>query len=106
MPDPVALVTVIQLTELVAVQEQLVPVVTDSELVLPLDGTETDVGVTVAVHWASAVCTPKTKTSATSRPQNRSFIVTCPLVLSGTAGWPESSARLHVADLLVDMYFQ
>jgi hypothetical protein len=75
MPDPVALVTVIQLTELVAVHEQLVPVVTDSELVLPPDGTETDAGITVAVHWASAVCTPKTNTSATSRPQNRSVIV-------------------------------
>lgn len=80
MPEPVALVTVIQLAELVAVHVQLVPVVTDSELVLPVDGTETDVGVTVAVHWASADCTPKTNTSATSRPPNRSAIVACPLM--------------------------
>ena len=39
--------TVIQLTELVAVQEQLVPEVTDNALVLPMDGTLTLVGVTV-----------------------------------------------------------
>ena len=50
MPTPVALVTVIQLTELVAVQVQLVPVDTDNELVLPVDGAVTDEGVTVAVH--------------------------------------------------------
>ena len=78
MPAPVALVTVIQFTELVAVHVQLVPVVTDSELVLPVDGTETDVGVTVAVHWASADRTPKTKTRATRKPQNRSVIVRAP----------------------------
>ena len=39
--------TVIQLTELVAVHEQLVPEVTDNALVLPMDGTLTLVGVTV-----------------------------------------------------------
>jgi hypothetical protein len=48
MPEPVANVTVIQLTLLTAVHEQLVPVVTDSALVLPIDGTVTLVGVTVA----------------------------------------------------------
>jgi hypothetical protein len=48
MPEPVALVTVIQLTLLTAVHEQLVPVVTDNALVCPIDGTVTLVGVTVA----------------------------------------------------------
>jgi hypothetical protein len=48
MPDPLApLVIVIQLTELVAVHEQLAPVETESALVLPIDGTDTLVGVTV-----------------------------------------------------------
>lgn len=42
--------TVIQLTELVAVHVQLVPVITESALVLPIDDTETVVGVTVPVH--------------------------------------------------------
>ena len=46
--------TVIQLTELVAVHVQFVPVMTESELVLPTDETETVVGVTVDVHCASA----------------------------------------------------
>jgi hypothetical protein len=69
MPAPVALMTVIQLTELVAVQVQLWPVMTESALLLPFDGTETLVGVTVAVHCASDVRTPTTKISATSRPQ-------------------------------------
>lgn len=48
MPDPVALVTVIQPTLLTALQVQLVPVATDNALVLPIDGTDTLVGVTVA----------------------------------------------------------
>ena len=48
MPDPLApLVIVIQLTLLTAVHEQLVPVETDSALVLPMEGTLTLVGVTV-----------------------------------------------------------
>ena len=47
IPEPVANVTVIQLTELVAVHEQLVPDVTDRALVLPIDGTLTLVGVIV-----------------------------------------------------------
>jgi hypothetical protein len=46
-PEPLApLVMVIQLTELVAVQEQLVPVVIERADVLPMEGTETLVGVT------------------------------------------------------------
>jgi hypothetical protein len=48
MPEPVANVTVIQLTLLTAVHEQLVPVVTDKALVLPIEGTVTLVGVIVA----------------------------------------------------------
>jgi hypothetical protein len=40
-------VIVIQLTLLTAVHEQLVPVVTESALVVPIDGTLTLVGVTV-----------------------------------------------------------
>jgi hypothetical protein len=48
MPVPLApLVIVIQLALLAAVQEQLVPVETDSALVLPVDGALTLVGVTV-----------------------------------------------------------
>ena len=47
MPEPVANVTVIQLTELVAVHVQLVPELTEIALVLPVDGTLTLVGVTV-----------------------------------------------------------
>jgi hypothetical protein len=50
MPDPVALVTVIQPTLLTAVHEHCVPDVTDSELVMPMDGTVTLVGVTVAAQ--------------------------------------------------------
>jgi len=46
MPEPVALVTVIQPTLLTAVHVQLVPEVTDRALVLPIDGTVTLVGVT------------------------------------------------------------
>jgi hypothetical protein len=48
MPDPVApAVIVIQLVVVVAVHEQLVPVVTDNVRPLPLAGTVKDVGVTV-----------------------------------------------------------
>jgi hypothetical protein len=48
MPDPVALVTVIQGTLLTAVHEHCVPETTDSdEPVLPICGTVTVVGVTV-----------------------------------------------------------
>ena len=50
MPEPVALVTVIQLTLLTAVHVQFVPETTDSELVLPIWGTVTVMGVTVDVH--------------------------------------------------------
>ena len=49
MPEPVALVTVIHATLLTAVQEQLVSVATDNaEPLLPICGTATVVGVTVA----------------------------------------------------------
>jgi hypothetical protein len=47
MPEPVALVTVIQPTLLIAVHEHCVPDVTDNALVLPIIGTFTLVGVTV-----------------------------------------------------------
>ena len=47
-PEPLApLVIVIQPTLLTAVHEQAVPVVIDNALVLPIDGTETLVGVTL-----------------------------------------------------------
>jgi len=50
-------VTVIQLTVLVAVHEQLVPVMTDTALVDPVEGTDTLVGVTVGLaHCADADC--------------------------------------------------
>jgi hypothetical protein len=54
MPDPVALVTVIQLTELVAVHEQLVPEVTDNALVVTMEGTLTLVGVTLETQLLAA----------------------------------------------------
>lgn len=47
IPNPVAEVTVIQLTVLVAVHVQLEPVVTARALVLPIGATATLVGVTV-----------------------------------------------------------
>jgi hypothetical protein len=50
MPEPVALVTVIQPTLLTAAHEHCVPDVTDNALVLPIDGTDTLVGVTVAAQ--------------------------------------------------------
>ena len=58
--------TVIQVTELVAIQKQFVPVVTETALVLPTDDTDTLVGETVAVHWASAVRTPTPNVSTLS----------------------------------------
>jgi hypothetical protein len=64
MPEPVALVTVIQPTLLMAVHVQLVPVVTDNALVLPIDGTVTLVGVTVAgqpvADWLNVTVCPAT----------------------------------------------
>jgi hypothetical protein len=67
IPEPVALVTVIQLTLLTAVHKQLVPVVTESEFdAHPVEGTVRFVGVTVAlVHWAEAVRTSSIRTRAT-----------------------------------------
>jgi hypothetical protein len=48
MPEPVALVTVIQETLLTAVHVHCVPDTTDNdEPVLPICGTDTEVGVTV-----------------------------------------------------------
>lgn len=91
MPDPVALVTVIQLTELAAVHVQLVPVMTESELVLPTDETETVVGVTVDVHCASAEGTLTTKINAASRPQDRSVVVTRTWSRSEMARCPKST---------------
>jgi hypothetical protein len=97
MPAPVALVTVIQLTELVAVHVQLVPEVTDNALVLPKDGTLTLVGVTLDVHCASAVRTLTTKINAASRPQNRSVAVTRTSSRSGRTCCRKSTPRtLHI----------
>jgi hypothetical protein len=56
MPEPLApLVIVIHATLLVAVHEQLVPLVTDKALVLPVDETDTLVGVTEKVQLAACV---------------------------------------------------
>lgn len=94
--------TVIQLTELVAVHVQLVPVITESALVLPTDDTETVVGVTVDVHCASAVRTLTTKISATSRPQHRSVLVRGALKRSGLTTCLKSTERsVHIPDLVV-----
>ena len=64
MPEPVALVTVIHATLLTAVQEHCVPDVTDRALVLPIDGTVTLVGVTVAEQpvpdWVKVTVCPPT----------------------------------------------
>jgi len=59
---------VIQLTVLVAVHEQLVPVMTDTALVDPVEGTETLVGVTVGgAHCAEAVRAPSVARRTTRR---------------------------------------
>jgi hypothetical protein len=64
MPEPVALVTAIQPTLLTALQVQLVPVVTDSELVLPIEGTVSLVGVTDTPQpvpdWVNVTVCPPT----------------------------------------------
>jgi hypothetical protein len=71
---PVApLVTVIQSTLLTAVQAQ--PVITETALVMPVEGTLRLLGVTVAVHCASTVRTPATRINATSAEQRWSVIV-------------------------------
>jgi hypothetical protein len=72
-------VTVIQLTELVAVHEQLVPEVTDKALVLPIDGTLTLVGVTVYTQLF-ADCVNVTVLPATSIVPTRWL----PLVFAAT----------------------
>jgi len=87
-------VTVIQLTELAAVHVQFVPVMTESELVLPIDETETVVGVTVDVHCASAVRTLTTKINAASRAQKRSVAVTRTSSRSAMARCPKSTLRI------------
>jgi hypothetical protein len=79
IPLPVANVTVIQSTLLTAVHRQLWPVITDRALVLPFDGTETIVGVTVAVHCASTGATPAAKMSAPRAHKRRSVIAMPPV---------------------------
>jgi hypothetical protein len=79
MPEPVALVTVIQATLLTAVHVQLVPVVTDNALVCPIEGTVTLVGVTVAPQPAPA-CVNVTVCPATVIVPLRST----PVVLAAT----------------------
>jgi hypothetical protein len=88
----VANVIVIQLTSLVAVHEQLWPVMTDRALLLPMEETDTVVGVTVAVHWAWTAGTLTTKISATTAQQDRSVIGLPPL---GCA----ARRMLHIARL-------
>src|SRR6478672_3718648 len=79
MPEPVALVTVIQLTVLTALHEQLVPVITDTALVEPVDGTDTLVGVTVAlVHCAVAARASSVTSAATVTRRTRCLMApTC-----------------------------
>lgn len=64
MPEPVANVTVIQLTELVAVHVQLVPDTTESEPVLAVDGALALIGVTEYVQlladWLTVTVCPAT----------------------------------------------
>jgi hypothetical protein len=65
MPEPLApLVIVIHVTLLTAVQEQLVPLDTESALVVPLVGTVKLVGVTVYTQllaaWLNVTVTPPT----------------------------------------------
>ena len=52
------LVIVIQLTELVAVQAQLDPVVTEMLWLVPVEGTDTAVGVTMYEQLPAACVTP------------------------------------------------
>jgi hypothetical protein len=70
---------VIQLTELVAVHVQLVPEMTESELVLPVEGTLTLVGVTEYVQLL-ADCVNVTVCPATSIVPVR----VAPVVLAAT----------------------
>jgi hypothetical protein len=55
---------------------QFVPETTDSALVLPIDDTETLVGVTDEVHCACAARTSSITTIATSSQLFRAFIST------------------------------
>lgn len=74
MPEPVAPVTVIQLSLLTAVHVQFVPEMTDNEPVVAVCGTETVVGVTVDVHCASAARTSSVRAIATMIQKYRVFI--------------------------------
>jgi hypothetical protein len=82
----------------VAVHEQSVPVVTVSALVLPIDDTDTLVGATVGVHWASTLHMPTTKISAISTQQCRS-VMEYPLNLPGTCLVTGSSDGVHIPRL-------
>jgi hypothetical protein len=76
MPEPVALVTVIQVSLLTAVHVHCVPETTDNEPVVAVWGTETVIGVTVDVHCASAARTSSVRAIATMIQQYRNFIRT------------------------------
>jgi hypothetical protein len=72
LDDP--LVTVIQLTALAADHAQLDPVITVTDPLLPVEGTETVVGDTEYVHCASAGRALKTDTSTNTAPSVRILI--------------------------------
>ena len=74
MPEPVAPVTVIQLSLLTAVHVQFVPEMTDNEPVVAVCGTETVVGVTVDVHCASAARTSSVRAIAMMIQKYRVFM--------------------------------
>ena len=78
IPEPVAPVTVIQVTELDADHGQLVPVVTDRVLGGdPVDGTDTLVGVTVGLaHCADAVRASTARSRTTRSPRCRMSVET------------------------------
>lgn len=93
------LLTVIQFTALTAFHEQFVPLITESALVLPIDDTDTLVGVTVAVHWASAARASIRNTSA-SRTQRYRGLMEFPLVPVAETVGPRTDG-LHIPSRVV-----
>jgi hypothetical protein len=101
MPEPVALVTVIQLSLLTAVHVQLVPAMTDNEPVVAVCGTETLVGVTLGAHCASAARTSSVRAIATMIQKVRVFILSA----SSRQGHEGMCRSVHTPSLPAWAYF-
>ena len=67
-PDMPPLVIVIQVSVVVGVHAQELPVITEMLLFIPVDGAFTTVGDTLYVHWASAGRTSSPHQSPAIRP--------------------------------------